>query len=92
MAVIEVPLENREGSEEFGGRSEQFAEFFDAEAGIADDTRHGDGIHGVVPWDRNFANSIGHDDVLPLPHDLETRLFQCSNCQEMINSGQLGHD
>ena len=56
-------------------RSEQLAEFVDRQACISDDTGHGNGIDGVVPWNCNLAYAIGHNNVLTLAEDSELGLF-----------------
>ena len=72
--------------------SEQFAKFVDSQACILDDTSHGDGIDGVVRWNGNFADAVGHDDMLTLAQNSEACLLQGPNSLGMINTGQLSHD
>jgi hypothetical protein len=72
--------------------SEQGSELVDGEASVSNDTAHGDRIDRVVPRDHDFAPTIGHDNVPPLPDDLETDLLQGTNGIEMIDTRQLGHD
>jgi hypothetical protein len=48
---------------------QQCAELFDGEAGVADDTAHGDRVHGIMPRDRQNARTISHHDVLSLPQN-----------------------
>ena len=56
--------------------SEKVAELVRRKAGIADNTAHGERVHGVMPWDSHDAPAVGHDDVLALPRHLETGLLK----------------
>jgi hypothetical protein len=56
-------------------RSEEFAELLRRKAGVPDDSTHGDRVDWVVPWDGHDSPTVGHDDVLALPGDLEACFF-----------------
>ena len=68
---------------------EQLPELLNREAGITDDTAHGEGIDRVVTGNGENTLPIGHYDVLALARDPETGLFERAHCIEVIDSGQL---
>jgi hypothetical protein len=56
------------------------------------DSAHRKGIHRIVPWNREDANSIRHYNVLSLSEDAKTCFLQRSHCIKMIYAGNLRHD
>jgi len=53
--------------------------------------RHGVGIDRVMPWNRNDACAVGHDDMLALPRNLESGLFQRLDGALVRNPRDLPH-
>ena len=53
---------------------------------------HRECIDWIVAWDREDADSIGHDNVPSLPDDAKACFLQRPHSSQMINSGNLGHD
>jgi hypothetical protein len=49
--------------------SGKLAEFFDGDTSIAHDSTHRVGVHGIVAWNRQDADSVGHHDVFTLAHE-----------------------
>ena len=43
----------------------QFAKLVESEASVFDNAGHRNRIDGVMPWNRDLASAIAHDDVLP---------------------------
>jgi hypothetical protein len=70
---------------------EELAESLDREAGIADNARHGDGIHGVVSRNGEDAGAVGHDDVLALTNDAKAGFLQGAYGSLMAYPWQFGH-
>jgi hypothetical protein len=73
------------------GMLEKFAESPRCEAGILDNSAHRKRVHGVVPRDSQDSPAIGHDNVFPLPGNLEPRLFQSFDGAQMSDSRNLRH-
>ncbi len=57
-----------------------------SQAGIAGYAAHSFGVDGVVPRYVNFAGSVAHCDVLALPDNSETRLFQRADCSLVVDA------
>src|SRR6266576_3745149 len=51
--------------------SEKFSKLLDRESCIPNDAAHRERVHRIVPRDRQDTHAVGHDDMLPLPHDSE---------------------
>jgi len=45
----------------------------------------------IMTWNREDANTIGHDDMLALTHDAETGFLQSANSIQMIDAGNPWH-
>jgi hypothetical protein len=45
-------------------RSQELPEVRFCQAGVAHDSAHCEGIHGIVAWNRHDAFAVGHDDML----------------------------
>jgi len=71
--------------------SQQFFELIYRKTCVASDTTHRKCIHGIVPWDREDANSIRHDNVLSLAEDPKARFLQSPHSIKVINSRNLRH-
>lgn len=56
--------------------SEKLAEFPDGETSIAYDPTHRVGVHGIVAWNRQDADSVGHHDMFCLGARAESRLSE----------------
>jgi hypothetical protein len=61
----------------------QIAEPLGREAGVTDDSPHCVRVHGIVPWDGQNTDAVRHDNMLALPGNLETGLFECPDRAEM---------
>jgi len=48
-------------------------------------------IHGIVPRNCHDPDTVRHNDVLALPGDAETSLFQSLDRAEVRDSGNLRH-
>jgi len=48
-------------------------------------------VDGILPRDRQDAHAVGHHDVLPLPHNSESRLLKCPHRVQMIDARDLRH-
>ena len=48
-------------------------------------------IHGVVPRDRDDSTTVGHDDVFPLPRDMESHSLQSLDGAKVRDSGNFRH-
>ena len=59
--------------------------------GILDNSAHRKCVHWVMPGDGNDSLAVGHDDVLPLPGDLESSPLQGLNSAQVGDSGNLRH-
>ena len=73
------------------GVLEKFAELLRCEAGILNDSAHRKRVHGVVPRDSQDSPAVGHDDVFPLPGNLEPSLLQSFDGAQVSDSGNLRH-
>ena len=73
------------------GYLEKFAKFPRCEAGISDDSAHRKRVHGVVPGDGHDSPAFSHDDVLPLPGNLEPSLLQSFDGPKVRDAGNLRH-
>ena len=60
-------------------------------AGILDDATHRERVHGVVPWDGQDSPAVGHDDVLALPGNVESSLFERPYGPKVRDPGHLRH-
>ena len=58
---------------------------------VADNSRHCVGIDGVVPWDGQDSDSVGHHDVFRLTRDLESCFFQRFDRTKMRDARKLPH-
>jgi hypothetical protein len=67
------------------------SELFDGETRVPGDTAHREGVDGVVSGHRQNPGAISHDDVLTLPNDTESCLFESSNRVEVIDTRNLWH-
>ena len=63
----------------------------DGQAGITNDTAHGQCINWVMAWDGKNASTVRHDGVFSLAQDSESCFFKRSNCFLMINSREFPH-
>ena len=70
---------------------EELLEFFDRQPGIPHDAAHRKGIHRVMAWYREDANTIRQDNVLALTNNPKARLLQSPHRIQMINAGNLRH-
>ena len=70
---------------------EQLLEIFYTEPSISRDAAHRERIDGIVTGNGDDAHAVGHNRVLALPHDAETRLLQSLDCVKMINARNLRH-
>src|SRR6266567_4290626 len=70
--------------------SQQRAELFDSEAGVADNTAHRNRVHRIVPGDSENARTIAHHYVLSLSQDDEPGLLKSTYGVKVIDSGNLG--
>ena len=73
------------------GVLEKFAELLRCEAGILNDSAHRKRVHRVVPRDSQDSPAVGHDDVFPLPGNLEPSLLQSFDGAQVSDSGNLRH-
>ena len=71
--------------------SEKFAELQRRKAGIAGDAAHSERVHRVVPGNGHNPPSVGHDDVLALPGNVEAGLFEGFDCPKVRDTGYLRH-
>ena len=55
------------------------------------DATHRVSIHGIVSRNGKNADIIAHDNMLALPNDPETGLFQRPHCVLMIDAGDFRH-
>src|SRR5262249_39919645 len=72
--------------------SEQLTELLWGQPGILNDPAHGERLDRVVPRNGHLPGAITHDDVFPLPNDLEPRLPQGTDGILMIDAGNARHD
>src|SRR5918993_3108387 len=63
-------------------------EILNGQTGIANDTAHSKRINRIVAWNGKNSAAVRHHDVLPLPNDLEARLFKSTNCVH-VDAGNL---
>ena len=70
-------------------RLQQLAKLLNRYTGVTSNTAHSERVDGIVAGYRQNALTIAHDDVLTLTHNLESSLFQCAHCIEMIDPGGL---
>ena len=59
--------------------SQELLECFDRQARIAHKTAHGEGVDRIVPRNRDDADAVGDNDVLPLTNDAKLGLFEGPN-------------
>ena len=71
--------------------SEQCTKSLHCEPCILYDSPHSIRVDWVVARDSQYANPIGHNDMLSLPCDAEARLFQPSYRVEMVDTRDLWH-
>src|SRR4051812_15238191 len=45
-----------------------------------------------MPWNCYLPGAITHDDVLPLPDDLEPRLLEGADCILVVDAANARHD
>lgn len=67
------------------------AEFFRRKPGITYNTTHGKRINRIVPGNGQNSGTVGHYDVPALSHDREACLLECSDCQKVVDTGNLSH-
>ena len=71
-------------------RSKKLLELIHRETSIANETAHGEGVHGVVPGNGEDPSTIGHHDMFTLANHLEADLLEGTHCLEMPDSRKLG--
>ncbi len=72
-------------------QSNEFFELFDGQPGIASNTAHRESVDRVVPRNRQDANTVGHNDMFALAHDMEASFFERAHRFEMINARNFRH-
>lgn len=62
-----------------------------SETSISGNTTHGKSVNGIIAWNSDDSNAIGHDDVFALANYAESRLLESLDCIEMIDARDFGH-
>ena len=70
---------------------EQLLEFFGRQPRIPHDAAHRKCVHRVMAWNRENADTVGHNNVLALPNDPEAGLLQRLDRIKMVDAGNLRH-
>ena len=73
--------------------SQELSELCFGQTSVADDSTHGEPVHGVVTWNGDDAFAVGHDDMLcTLASDAETGLFEGAYSPPMRYAGDAWHN
>jgi len=71
--------------------SQQFLELLNAHARVAHNRAHRVGVHRIVAGHDDANLAFGHEDVLALAVNPETRFFQRLHSTKVIDARKLGH-
>jgi len=68
---------------------QKIAKLLRSESGVAHASPEREGVDRVVPWNRQDAHAVRHDDVLALTDDGKPGFLQSAHGIEVIDAGDL---
>ncbi len=71
---------------------QELAKLLYGKSSVSHNPAHRMSVDRIVPRNGHDPDTVGHEDVFPLPEDPETSLLQCPHSILMIDAGDLRHD
>jgi len=71
--------------------SKELFKLFYCQPGISNNTTHRKRVDGVIAWNGDNTNPVGHHNVFALTNNSEAGFLESFNCIKVVDARNLGH-